>query len=311
MAALLKDDRRRIVVELTIVVVLAELWLWSSPSAILYRATAAVAIACIVVSRIACGDQDPWKSPRLSWDARSTWITATALTCLLAAVMILGMLAFYAEGEQWRLWRLERILEPKVFADKAFMVVLQQVLLCWYVLPAFRKSTGDNTIAIAATALTFGSFHLPSFLLASITAATAVAWLLIFERGRRISPLILSHFILAIAAATVLPERLSYDLAVGRKAMPIAERYQRLGEGRLAEEYKEWKSNAYYVRNGASDRSFILALYRDILGRNASSAEVENWLRALQRSSRADAVAKFIDSKEYSALRCKIQAACE
>jgi hypothetical protein len=310
MFPLLKTDRKRIIVELTIVVLLAEVWLWSSPSAVFYRAIAAVAIACIVGSRVVRRDEDSWNLAGL-WDARSTWIAALALTSLLAAGMFLGMLAFYTEGEQWRLWRLERIVEPKVFADKVFIVALQQVLLCWYLLPALRKITGINTAALAATAVTFGSFHLPNLMLASVTAATAVAWLLIFERGRRLSPIIVSHFILAITAAAVLPERLSYDLAVGWKALPIAERYQRLGEGRLAEDYKEWKSDAYYARNGGSDRAFILALYRDVLRRPASISEVENWVRALQRSSRADAVARFIDSKEYSALRCKTQGACE
>ena len=306
----LKNDRSRSAIELAIVLVLAEIWLWSSAFTVLYRTIAGVIIAFIVLRNAVRLGSAARKAGQSLWDARTSWIAAITVTCVLAAGAALSAQFFYTEGEQWRLGRLERILEPRVLADKAFIVILQQALLCCFIFPMFQKSIGSRKAALAATAVVFGLLHLPSLLLAAMASFIAVVWLLLFERSQRLAPLMVSHFILAVTAAAVFPERLTYNFAVGRNALPIAQSYERITEGNLADKYREWKSTAYYDKCGRSDRIFIIALYRDILRRGATEAEIDAWLRTLHRSSRAEAVARFMNSKEFSKLRCALEGAC-
>jgi uncharacterized protein YkwD len=61
-------------------------------------------------------------------------------------------------------------------------------------------------------------------------------------------------------------------------------------------------SNEYFVRNGSSNRSFVAALYRDLMGRSADSAGLEYWKgfldrRQLTRSGVADNFYRSIESR--------------
>jgi membrane protease YdiL (CAAX protease family) len=306
----LTNDRTRSAIELAIVFVLAEIWLWSNAFTVLYRTIAGLVIAFIVLRNAVLLPSRARDASQSLWDARTSWIAAITVTFVLAAGAALSTQLFCTEGEQWRLGRLERILEPRVLADKAFIVILQQVLVCRFIFPMFQKCVGSRKVAFAATAVAFGLLHLPSLLLAAMAAFIAVVWLLLFERSQRLTPLMASHFFLAVTAATIFPERLTYNLAVGRNALPIARSYERLTEGALAGEYREWKSTAYYEKSGNSDRAFIIALYHDILRRRATEPEIDAWLPTLRRSSRAEAVARFMDSKEFLKLRCALEGAC-
>jgi hypothetical protein len=234
-----------------------------------------------------------------------------AITCVLGASAILLAYALYAEGEQWRLGRLERILEPKVFSEKVFIVVLQQIILCRFLFPLFYRVVGNRKAALAVTAITFGLLHLPSLFLSTLAAAMAVVWLLLFERSRRLTPLMVSHLVLVIVAAVVFPERLTYNLAVGRNALTIASYYERVAKGPLVRRYDEWKSEAYYEKHGNSDRNYIIALYRDVLRRGVTESEIDAWLLKLHDTNRAEAVVRFINSKEYLELRCRVENVCE
>jgi hypothetical protein len=49
----------------------------------------------------------------------------------------------------------------------------------------------------------------------------------------------------------------------------------------------------------SSDSQFVAAMYTDLLGRSASSTEINNWLARLQISSRAAVTAGFLASYEY------------
>jgi membrane protease YdiL (CAAX protease family) len=311
MTRLMTNDRVRSAVELATVLVLTEIWLWTSPSALLYRALAGGVIVFIVARNIFRTYPEDRKAGQPLWGGRESWIATLAITCVLGAGAILLAYGLYAEGEQWRLGRLERILEPRVFAEKVFIVVLQQLILCRFLFPLFRRVVGNRKAALAVTAIAFGLLHLPSLFLALMAAAVAVMWLFLFERSRRLVPLMVSHLVLVIIAAALFPERLAYNLAVGRNALPIARYYERVAEGTLAGRYDEWKSDAYYEKHGHSDRTYIIALYRDVLRRGVSESEIDAWLLKLHDTNRAEAIVRFINSKEYLELRCRMENACD
>lgn len=183
--------------------------------------------------------------------------------------------------------RIERLLELKQLAGKAFIVIVQQLVLYLFFFPSLYRITGNRKAAFVLTVIIFGVLHLPSLLLVCIAAAVAAVWLFLFERSRRLMPLMVSHIVLVVLASAVLPERLAYNLAVGRSALPVAQSYARLAEGPLARKYDEWKSDAYYKKNGSTGRAFIVALYRDVLRRGATESEIETLLLSPHRNNRA------------------------
>src|SRR5205807_322952 len=58
-------------------------------------------------------------------------------------------------------------------------------------------------------------------------------------------------------------------------------------------------SSEYYAEHGGTDDAFIRGLYRDILGRSASLAEVESWQGGLGASSRPTVARAFVTSDEF------------
>jgi hypothetical protein len=57
-------------------------------------------------------------------------------------------------------------------------------------------------------------------------------------------------------------------------------------------------SPEYFGKAGASDPQFIDALYQDVLGRDATSAEISHWTGRLAESSRGDVARRFLASDE-------------
>lgn len=309
--SLLKNDRLRSVIELTIVLALLEIWLWGSRSAIVFRIIAGIAIAIILLKSILRPNNYAWNSGLPAWDAFTSWRNVIAVTLVLGVAMFLFAGLLYVEGETWRPGRLEQIFEIKRLSEKIFIVVVQQLALCLFLFPAFFRISGSRKIALVSAAVVFGLLHLPSLFLTAIVTGSAALWLFLFGRSRRLPPLIVSHIVLAVLAAALFPERLTYNLAVGSNALPVAQNYARLAKGDLAAKYEEWKSDAYYRKNGNSGRDFIVALYRDVLRRSAPKSEIEILSRRIQESNRAEIVARFMKSKEYLALRCRVDRRCD
>jgi len=307
---LLANNRIRSAMELLLVLVIVEVWLWDSTAKGLYRVFAILLIALIGLNHFIRPRPDAWKISQASWGVLASWVIIIGVTCALSAVAILSAEFIYTEGEQLRLSRLERIFNPQFLAAKALVVTVQQLALYRFLFPSMLEIFRSRSVAFCATALTFGALHLPSTFLVSLTIAMAALWLYLFERSQRLVPLIFCHFALAIVASTVFPERLTYNLAVGQNALPVARKYERLFREPLTAKYNELKSNAYYVQNGGADRTFIRALYRDVLQRIPAEKEIGAWLPTLHRSSRAEVVAEFLNSKEFVELRCRLQGEC-
>lgn len=310
MRTLLTSDRTRSAIELVIFLVLAEIWLWSSASTTAYRVFAGAIIAIIVLRNVLRSNSDAWSAVRPLWSAPASWTVAVVVICVLVAGAIISAQLFYVEGEAWRLGRIERFFEAKQLASKIIIIVVQQIALCLFLFPSLYRISGSRKVAFLATPIIFGILHLPSLFLVIVTAAMAVVWLFLFERSQRLLPLIVIHFVLAVVATAVFPERLTYNLAVGQNAVPTAQDYERLTKGVLAGKYDEWKSDKYYQKNGSADRAFIVALYRDVLRRGASESEINAFLLKLRQTNRAEVVSVFMTSKEFLELRCRVDASC-
>ena len=305
------SERAISAIELVIVLLLLEFCLWVGEGKDHYRIVAGTAIALVALYSIRRQGPDAWKPSQPPWSTLSSWIVVIAVTCALGAGAVLGAEFIYAEGEKLRWGRLERFASLKALADKALIVVLQQVLLYRFLFPLLLKIFGSRSVAFGATAVIFGALHLPNAVLVGVTIVMAAIWLYLYERSQRLAPLIVCHFVLAIVATAVFPGRLTYNLAVGRNALPIARSYERLAQGPLAARYDELKSDAYYEKSGGTDRGFILALYRDVLHRSPDETEIKPWLRTLDRHSRAEVVRGFLNSKEFLMLRCSLHKECD
>ncbi len=310
MDALLTTGRARSVIELAIVLTLVELLLWKDVGAF-YRAAAGIVITIIVLASTLRLGAGAWTSRQPVWGLGTAWLVAFLLAFGLGVVpSLLAAELLYTDGESWRLGRIQDIAEPMRFASKAFVVILQQMVVCFFLFPSLFRILGNRKVAFAATVAIFSALHLPSLFVAALAAAFAAVSMFFFSRSRRLLPVTVFHILLAILAAVIFPERLTYNFAVGRNAMPILKNYALLSEEPLSSRYDEWKSDDYYEKNGSSDRAFIAALYRDVLGRGASEAEIEAFLHRLHRSNRAEVVMRFMISKEYLELRCSADLSC-
>lgn len=112
-------------------------------------------------------------------------------------------------------------------------VVFQQVLLCWVLLQNAYRINGNRHLAILMSAGAFSICHLPNPILMGLTFLAGAVWLLLFDRFRRLSPLVVSHFVLAVCAATFCGEYV-FNLRVGAAC------YQVLPKKVSAEESHLW-----------------------------------------------------------------------
>lgn len=93
-----------------------------------------------------------------------------------------------------------------------------------------------------------------------------------------------------------------YQEYLGRAADPRGRRYWLdhwpAANGRDVVAAGILASPEYFGKAGASDPQFIDALYQDVLGRDATSAETSHWTGKLAESSRGDVARRFLASDE-------------
>ena len=113
--------------------------------------------------------------------------------------------------------------------DKSFMhwvtvklptVGLQQFLLQWLLLPMLLNATRRPGWAVGITAVVFSLMHLPNPVLMGLTLIAGVFWVSSFLQHRKLTPLIASHFVLAILAAGVCGEYV-FSMRVGPTCLEI------------------------------------------------------------------------------------------
>jgi membrane protease YdiL (CAAX protease family) len=279
-------------------------WLWNPYGSAegLYPILATLALAVIGVS--SCRRRG-WNGlvPEPEWGARRSWLAVVALTVGLGLAVVAGSEILRTDGEHFRLGRLARLGEIDWLLTLLTTVVVQQLALHLFLTPSLLDILRNRPAARTAAGAIFGLLHLPSVALAGMTASAAIVWSWVFHKSGRIAPLIACHLALSVLTSAAVPERLTYNLGVGSAARDVARRYQMLAEEPLAGSYAELRSSAFYDRIGADDRAFIEALFRKTLRREAPSQDVNDWVKSLQETSRADVVGRFLTSQEASILR--------
>ncbi len=243
-----------------------------------------------------------WKQPSRS-SPMAAWREAALATLLLAAALLLmaflveepyeGLKNFFAEKTSREVFRWT--------AQKLSVILGQQLALQLFLVPLVRElwpSSGRRPGAGMA-ALIFGLIHLPSPTLVGMTSMAGLVWIRLFDRGRRLLPLFISHLLLAVLAHAALPERLHYDLRVGRRALDRIEAYRFLNDPEVRRLLRRLSAEDYLVRPALEEREFLDALFQDLLGRPPAPEERKYWSERLQSSSRFEVAKKIIAGEEF------------
>ncbi|WP_435016627.1 CPBP family glutamic-type intramembrane protease [Tundrisphaera sp. TA3] len=240
---------------------------------------------------------------------------STLAVCLALSAILLFAAQFVGDGnETYEFLFLDKppmkLLEWGV--GKFLAALGQQLALQLFLWPVcFELTRGRASGAIAAGAI-FGLIHLPSPTLVAITFLAGVAWIALYQRIGRIAPLVASHMILAILAHGALPERLTYDLRVGISAAVDMKRFENLNDPKVRAinyrlkvhraDLRRFSSQAYFDRQGGTQAGYIRGLYRDILGRPATQADITFWMTRPKKPSRDELASFFLASDEYAAI---------
>jgi hypothetical protein len=301
-------------IELAIVVLILEIgiWEWCGSYEGLFRAVALPAFALVL-----------WRSHRrrqlalasvadkLQLNVREgllqAWMNTAAVTMILALLVHLLAIALRFDGEGFRLFWQEKGTMGLVsyLATKVGFILVQQVLLQYFLAPCCAELIPQRGAARACAALIFGLVHLPSVVLVGITAVAGYCWLALFARSGRILPLAASHLLLAVLAHSALPERLTLNMRVGAPAVEIAERYRVLHDPQLAQPARKVCSDGYFNACGGTNDDFIRALYHDVLLREQAMADhdVISWRPKLVAHTRTDVAMLFFSSPEFAQLQ--------
>jgi len=300
------SQRASALVELAIVLGVLELGMWEvcGPLDPVFRVISLPLVALIVwrsQRRRASTQLDGPAGQRDS--AARAWRKTALVTLALAACILPLALLLRMEGDGFRWFWLEKGTRGLVsyLAEKGAFIVVQQLLLQYFLWPCCAELVPFRRPARWLAALLFGFVHLPSVVLTGITTVAAFCWIALFARGRRIAPLAVSHLALAVLAHAALPERWTLNMRVGAPAQQIVERYRTPLAAPWTTSFRTLCSDQYYATCGATPDGFIRGLYRDLLGRPepATDGEVAAWHKKLAAHARTDIVVEFFNSSEF------------
>ena len=242
------------------------------------------------------------EAPRVP--AARAWLETGIATALLIAAAAFVLALFREPYDELRLGILVR--PPAELAlwlgRRLVLAAAQQLVLQLFLVPVCGEVLTTTVGATALAAALFGLAHLPSPTLAVLTFVAAASWIWLYRRGRRLAPLVLAHALLWITGYALLPDRLTYDMRVGRAAVQAMPAFRML-DGTLGRTIlREVTTPAYYERQGGTDAAFVRALYRDILGREPAEWEVAFWQEWLRHDSRVEVAKHFVVSDELQGI---------
>ncbi len=177
------------------------------------------------------------------------------------------------------------------------LAAIQQWVLHRFLWPVVNEVLGSRAVTTVCVAVVFGFLHLPTLPLAGATALGAAMWLILYRRSQRLLPVILSHTLLAAMAST-LPGRLLNEMEVGASARLTAEGYVLLRSEDRQPLLEKLNSPRYFSYRGGTEAGYVAGLYRDVLGRLATTEEVSYGVEQLQTISRLDLAERMILSEE-------------
>ncbi len=311
------SGRLRATVELAIVVGLLEAELWSlrgwAPAwfNVVVYAILAGTVALSVLRRR--GEGVDASVPTVT--TRRAWLEATVACSILSATL---MLAAFLVGDANETFEFVFLRKPPIkllnwLLGKFAAALGQQLALQWFLWPVCWEITRSRPAGAMMSAAIFGLIHLPSLTLVAITLLAGLVWVALYQRSGRLAPLVASHMILATLAHGGLPERLTYDMRVGMTAAADMGRFASLEDPHTRQVNRRLKDNRadlrffaspeYYQAQGGDDPAFIRALFRDILNRPASGADVTFWQSQHLSNLRDQIPSMFLASDEYAQIQ--------
>lgn len=233
------------------------------------------------------------------------WVESAGATglVLLCAVVWLVLVAEPYDGLELEPFRRPPTELASWVSRLLVWAVWQQLILHTFLWPNLRELLGSDRRATVASGTLFGLLHLPVLTSVASTAICGWMWTVLFRRGRRLLPLIASHACLAGFAAVAVPPRVLHDRQVGIEAVRTHAEYRTLASDQAREILREVLSDRYYRAQGGTDRQWIAALYRDILGREPATSEIDFWIEWKRRRDNRTVARHFIISDEFRALR--------
>jgi Type II CAAX prenyl endopeptidase Rce1-like len=158
-----------------------------------------------------------------TWIHRTTWkalgLGSTGLLrslWIVAAAAALALVAVYLAGRQHTLHRLHGPTPPLSHVwGYLIWAVMQQFLLQIYFLLRLQRMLPGKVAPVLAAAGLFSLAHLPNPVLTPVTLVWGIAACLLFLRYRNIYALGLSHGILGLCVAVVVPEPVQHHMRVG------------------------------------------------------------------------------------------------
>ncbi len=294
-----KPGQARPLLALTAMValVVADLWwLWDHPElqALVRSLAASVLIASLFIRHRTSPAVAPGQAAGRAWLETAVVTSALGLAVVGWAVAVSGPL----DEPDW-----PNLAIPALgfwLGHRLVLATIQQLVLQLFLGPVAREALGDGPWAIFGVAALFGLFHLPSVPFAVATGVAAALWLGLYRRSRRLAPLIASHALLAILAST-LPERLFLDMKVGAPALEIAAQQRALAIDEMQAMLGAISSPRYAAYRGDTDFDYVAGLYRDILGRVGTEAEVRDGVEQLQQISRRKLAQRMLLAEELDA----------
>jgi len=230
------------------------------------------------------------------------WAECLAATALAALAICALSWALSDPYEHFRLRFLEGLHGERP-AGRALVatltIVSQQVLLQLFVWPACRDVVRGPAIGAVLAAGLFGIAHLPGLVLAALTMAAGLMWIVLYARSRRIVPLLVSHAVLVSLAYGALPERLTFDLQVGVSAAKREDVYRILNRADTREFLTHASSPEYAAGAGGTPAGVVEALHRDVLGRAPTAEEQARWSAWLTRRSPVELARRLVKSEEF------------
>ncbi len=165
-----------------------------------------------------------WSSPvesgrTAAGNARDAWRSMMTLTLTAAVFLYLICVwtgafhhrqIFELADKSWRHW----------LSVKLPTVIGQQVMLQILLAPILFRLFKRKFIAALAGALIFALLHLPNPVLVLLTFVAGAVWIAAFHRARRLTPIIVSHFVLAVVAAGFCGEYI-FGMRVGPSCLAL------------------------------------------------------------------------------------------
>lgn len=238
--------------------------------------------------------KSPW------WPA---WLLSLSVTLALSGLLLAASVWLRGDGESFRWYWLQG--STGSWLEKLGTVAAQQWALHLFLWPLLLEVLRRREVARHALAIIFGLVHLPSLTLVVLTMVAGYIWSSLYQRTARLTPLIVSHLVLAVLAHAALPERMNYSMRVGAAGLAMSRRYRQLEEPALASLHRAMCSGDYFAARGGTNRQFVTALYLDVMRRTPADPEVEYWLEHLRGHCRADLVVRFLTSEEFAQRRAE------